>query len=118
MNPLDPRSRAGYWEGPARWINTVLLVVVGFIGLDTLFRLLQAREANAIVGFVRAVAGWFLAPFRGMFAGQDYLLTALMAVLGYCLLAAIFLAVVRSIEASRREHRRGLDPRDEPTRRL
>jgi hypothetical protein len=92
-----------YWEGPARWINTVLLIVVGFIWFDTLFRLLSAQEGNAIVRFVRAFASIFLAPFEGMFADQDYLLTAIIAVLGYSLLAGIALAVTRSIQASRRE---------------
>jgi hypothetical protein len=89
-----------YWEGPARWINTILLVIIGFVGFDTLFRLLQAREENAIVGVVRSAATVFLAPFEGMFEEQEYLMTAIIAVLGYCLLAAIVLAVVRSIQSS------------------
>jgi hypothetical protein len=89
------------WDGSARWINTTLLVIVGFIGFDTLFRLLQAQEGNFIVGLVRAISGLFLAPFEGMFADQEFLLTAIIGALGYCLLAAIVLAVVRSIQVSR-----------------
>ena len=90
------------WDGASRWINTVLLVVVGFVGFDTLFRLLDANEDNVIVGFTRSVAGPFLAPFQGMFDDQEYLLTALIAVLGYALLAGIALAIVRSVQASMR----------------
>lgn len=91
-----------YWEGPARWINTILLIVVGVVGFDTLFKLLSANEGNVIVGFVAAVARVFLAPFQGMFDDQDFLLTAIIAVLGYSLLAGIALAIVRSVQASRR----------------
>ena len=91
-----------YWEGPSRWINTVLLVIVGFIAFDALFLLLGAQETNGIVRFVGAVAGVFLAPFQGMFAEQADLLTAAIAILGYCLLAGIALAITRSVQTSRR----------------
>lgn len=94
-----------YWQGPARWINTVLLIIIGFVGFATLFDLLQAREENLIVRFVNGVAGVFLVPFEGMFDDQEFLLTAIIAVLGYSLLAGIALAIVRSIEASRRDRR-------------
>jgi hypothetical protein len=113
-----------YWEGPARWINTLLLIIVGFVGLDTLFQLLGARIENMIVRFVRTIAAFFLAPFDGMFENQEYLLTAIIAVLGYSLLAGIALAVLRSIQASRRVRPDddfpppGVDPRDDETRRL
>lgn len=90
-----------YWQGPARWINTLLLIIVGFIGFATLFDLLGAREENAIVRLVSTVAGFFLAPFEGMFEDQEFLLTAIIAVLGYSLLAGIALAVMRSVQASR-----------------
>lgn len=92
-----------YWQGPARWINTILLVIIGFVGFATLFDLLGAREENVIVRFVNSVAGVFLAPFEGMFNDQEFLLTAIIAVLGYSLLAGIALAVIRSIQASRRD---------------
>jgi hypothetical protein len=96
-----------YWEGPARWVNTLLLVIVGFVGLDTLFQLLGALEDNLIVRFVRAIAGFFLAPFEGMFENQEFLLTAIIAVLGYSLLAGVALAAYRSVQASRRARRAG-----------
>ncbi|HVL99917.1 MAG TPA: hypothetical protein VM324_11560 [Egibacteraceae bacterium] len=100
-----------YWQGPARWINTLLLVIVGFVGFATLFDLLGAREENMIVRFVGTVAGFFLAPFEGMFEDQEFLLTAIIAVLGYSLLAGIALALTRSVQATRREKvaRRGRD---------
>lgn len=93
------------WDGASRWINTLLLVVVGFIGFDTLFRLLEANERNVIVGFARSVSTVLLTPFEGMFDEQEYLLTALIAVLGYALVAGIAMAVIRSVQASRRRRR-------------
>ena len=90
------------WDIASRWINAILLVIVGFIGFDTLFFLLEANEANVIVAFAGAGAGFFLAPFQGMFDDQDTLLTALIAVLGYALLAGVALAVARAVQASLR----------------
>jgi hypothetical protein len=128
MSEYESR-RHRYWEGPSRWVNAVLLTIVGFIGLDTLFRLLGANEGNVIVGFVRAVASIFLAPFQDMFPAQEYLLTALIAVLGWSLLAAIVLAVFRALstdddgdgperERRRREHLADGPADRDPTRRL
>lgn len=135
MSPYaSSHVRTSYWDGPSRWINTALLVVVGFIGLDTLLRLLGANPENGVVSFVGTVAGVFLAPFRNMFPEQQYLLTALIALLGWSLLAGLILAVVRNVGPSRevvhREQRvdepvhreaqqppeRAADP--DPTRRL
>lgn len=93
------RMRTSYWEGPSRWINTALLVIAGFIGLDTLMRLLAANEGNGVVAFVRSVANIFLAPFQNMFSEQQYLLTAIIAILGWSLLAALVQAVVRNTGA-------------------
>lgn len=88
------------WDGASRWINTLLLVVVGIIGFDTLFRLLEANEANVIVAFTRNGAAFLLQPFDGMFAADEYLLTSLIAILAYALLAGVALAVVRAVQAS------------------
>lgn len=93
--------RTSYWEGPSRWINTALLVIAGFIGLDTLLRLLGANPANAVVSFVRSIAGIFLAPFQNMFPEQQYLLTAIIAILGWSLLAGLVLAIVRNVGPDR-----------------
>lgn len=92
-------SRTTYWSGPSRWINTALAVIAGFIGLDTLLRLLGANPGNGIVAFVRSVAGIFLAPFQNMFSEQQYLLTAVIAILGWSLLAALIQAIVRNTGA-------------------
>lgn len=100
-----------YWEGPSRWINALLLFILGFIGFDTLFRLVGANDSNFIVGFVRGVAGVFLVPFNGMFDGQHYLVTAGIAVLGYCLFAGIALAIVKTVQVSRREAAERTEPR-------
>lgn len=81
----------------SRLINTALLVVVGLIGLDTLFRLLGANPGNGIVAFVSGVSGQLLKPFANMFGNQGFLLTALIAVLGYWLAAAVARAIVRAI---------------------
>lgn len=91
--------RTSYWSGPSRWINTALAIIAGFIGLDALLRLLGANAENGIVAFVRAVAGIFLAPFQNMFPEQQYLLTAVIAILGWSLLAALVQAVVRNTGA-------------------
>ena len=104
------------WEGVPRWINTVLLVIVGFIGFNTLFLLLEANETNVIVDFVRDWANFFLAPFEGMFADQDFLLTALIAVLGYSLAAGIALAIVRSVQATARSETRAARSVERPVR--
>ena len=95
-----------YWDSVGRWINTLLLFVVGVIGFDTLFRMLHAQETNVIVGVVRLLSTIALIPFRGMFSEQDYLLTAAMGVLGYAVLVGIALAVLRSIQATTRAPRR------------
>ncbi len=105
-----------YWQGPSRWINAALLFIVGFVAFDAVFTLLGAQESNAIVGLVAAVAGVFEAPFAGMFRNQPDLATQALAIVSWILIATVLLAVVRTIEASRREHgrdRAGLDPADD-----
>lgn len=90
-----------YWDSVGRWINTLLVFIVGVLAFDALFRLLEANEDNVIVAFVRGLAVVFLVPFHGMFGEQDYVLTTLIGVLGYALLAGIALGVLRSLQASR-----------------
>jgi hypothetical protein len=90
-----------YWDSVGRWINTLLLFIVGVISFDTLFRLLEAQESNVIVGIVRLLSGVALVPFQGMFTEQEYVKTAAMAVLGYAMLVGISLAVLRSLQATR-----------------
>lgn len=93
-----------YWDSVGRWINTLLVFIVGVLAFDTLFRMLRANDDNVIVGIVRVLALAFLVPFQGMFGEQDYVLTTLFAVLGYALLAGIALGVLRSLQASRAQH--------------
>lgn len=95
-----------YWDTVGRWINVALLVIVGVISFDTLFRLLDAQDSNVIVRIMRTFATVFLVPFRGMFGDQEYIVTALVAVLGYALLAGIALSVLRSVQATRDTARR------------
>jgi hypothetical protein len=89
-----------YWDSVGRWINTLLVFIVGVLAFDALFRLLEANEDNVIVAFVRVLSVVFLLPFQGMFGDQDYVLTTLVGVLGYALLAGIALGVLRSLQAS------------------
>lgn len=90
-----------YWDSVGRWINTLLVFIVGVLAFDTLFRLLEANEDNVIVSIVRVLSVMFLIPFQGMFGEQDFVLTTLIGVLGYALLAGIALGVLRSLQASR-----------------
>jgi hypothetical protein len=90
-----------YWDSVGRWINTLLVFIVSVLAFDTLFRMLEANESNIIVAFVRGLTVVFLMPFQSMFGEQEYVLTALMGVLGYALLAGIALGVLRSLQASR-----------------
>jgi hypothetical protein len=71
-----------YWQGPARWINLVLLGVLGVILVDGLLRLLGASADNLLVGGVRTVADVLLFPVAGVFAGQPHGVTMLFGVLG------------------------------------
>ncbi|QBI19405.1 hypothetical protein ER308_07470 [Egibacter rhizosphaerae] len=90
------------WDGVARWVNAALLVVVGVLGFDTLFRLLEANEDNVLVALTREVAEFLLAPFEGMFAEDEFLLTTFVAVLVYGLVAAIVLTALRASQATGR----------------
>jgi hypothetical protein len=89
-------------EGSPYCLNMALLIIVGFLVFDALFKALNAQEVNAIVRFVSSVAGTFLTPFEGMFANQHDLLTSAIAILGYLVLAAILLAGLRSLQNPRR----------------
>jgi hypothetical protein len=84
-----------------RIINILLFIVLAFIGLDVLFQLLRANPGNEVVAFVDRVAGRLLAPFEGMFAEQNFLITALIAVLAYWLVAVVASAIVRMLPAGR-----------------
>ncbi|MGH8901124.1 MAG: hypothetical protein ACRDYA_05450 [Egibacteraceae bacterium] len=99
-----------------RTIKILFLVVLGFIGFSVLFQLLDANPANEIVAFVERGADWLLTPFEDMFEGQNFLLTALIAVLAYALAAAVASAIVRMLPA-RPAGRRVNPPPDQTPRR-
>lgn len=94
----------------ARWVNTVLVVIVAFIGLHVLFVLFDGNPRNGIVQFVNSVARPFLLPFTGMFESDSprttRLIAALVAVVAYSLIAGLALAIGKRIKASS-AHRRG-----------
>jgi hypothetical protein len=83
-----------YWQGAARWINGALLAVLAVLLADGLLRLLGARTGNVLVGGARLIAGWLLFPFSGMFAGQPHLVTLVLGVLGYVVVAVVLLTVI------------------------
>ena len=88
--------------GAAPWINRALVLIVGFVGLHAVFLLFDGNPRSGIVQFVGSVSRLLLLPFRGMFPGQSRVVTCLIAILGYCLLAAVALAVnsrVRAMQA-------------------
>lgn len=91
-----------------RVVNILLVVVIGLIAFDVLFQLLGANPANDVVAWVDRMAGRLLSPFEGMFERQNFLLTALIAVLAYSVVAAVVAAVVRLIPARRRREREPL----------
>jgi hypothetical protein len=72
-----------------RLINALLAFILLIIGIDTLLRLLDANTGNVVVGVIRRVADWLLAPFAGIFDGQSFLLTALIAAIVYWLIAVL-----------------------------
>ena len=78
-----------------RVLTAVYVFVISLIGLDTLFRALDANESNGFVSGVRDVAAPLLAPFRGMFDRQNYWGTALVAAVVYTVVYLIAMAVLR-----------------------
>lgn len=102
----------------ARVINAILVFIVFFIGLHVLFLLFDGNPRNGIVQFVNSVSRLFLLPFTGIFDNEnrqtERLIAALVAVVGYSLLAGIGLAVNRSIR-TRLAHRDGEPAPGAPT---
>ena len=88
-------------RGAAPWINRVLILIVAFIGLHVVFVIFRGNPRNGIVQFVNSVARLFVLPFTGMFPNDNprtaRLIACLVAVLAYCLIAGIALAINRRI---------------------
>ena len=78
----------------ARAVSAVYIAVVSLIGLDALLRALDARPANDFVHAVRTIANPLVAPFRGVFADQQWWATALIAAVVYTVAYLILLAVL------------------------
>jgi uncharacterized protein YggT (Ycf19 family) len=97
----DSYSEQRVTERPsiASLVSTVLTVVYAFvismIGLDVLFRALDANEGNGFVSAVRNIAKPLLAPFRNMFDDQNYWGTALVAAVVYTVVYVIAMAILR-----------------------
>jgi uncharacterized protein YggT (Ycf19 family) len=79
----------------ARVLTAVYVAVISLIGLDALFRALDARESNGFVSAVHSLASPLVAPFRGMFEHQNYWASALIAAVVYTVVYLIAMSVLR-----------------------
>ena len=52
----------------ARIVRLVTGIVVGFIVVGIILHVVGANGGNAVVSFVYDVAGWLVAPFKGVFS--------------------------------------------------
>ena len=104
--------------GAAPWIQRVLVLIVGIIGLHAVFLLFDGNRRNGIVQFVGSVSRVLLLPFVGMFDGQSRLVTCLLAILGYCLLAGIGLAINSRVQSARGKAVNGAKPDVDTTSRV
>lgn len=83
----------------------VLLVFPGLpvalIVIDTVLRFFDAQDSNAIVGFFfNAAERATPDAVRDMFTGQEYYQTALLALVGYGVLALVVVLLFRFIRAA------------------
>ena len=79
----------------ANVISAVYVAVLGLIGLDTLLEALGARESNGFVSAVDTLSSPLMAPFRGIFANQQYWATALIAAVVYTIGYLIAMTILR-----------------------
>jgi len=78
-----------------RVLTAVYVFVIAMIGLDVLFRALDANESNGFVNGIRNIAAPLLAPFKNMFDKQNYWGTALVAAVVYTVVYLIAMAILR-----------------------
>ena len=78
-----------------------MVVIVGIIGLHAVFLTLDGNPRNGIVQFVASISRLLILPFRGIFEGQTRVITCLLAILGYCLLAGVGLAINSRVRSAR-----------------
>jgi len=76
-------------------ISVIYTAILSLIGLDTLLKALDAREANGFVSAIDTLAGVFLRPFEGVFSDQRYWATALIAAVVYTVVYLIAMAALR-----------------------
>ncbi|HEX8001845.1 MAG TPA: hypothetical protein VF519_04035 [Mycobacteriales bacterium] len=79
----------------ARVLTAVYVFVVSMIGLDALFRALDANRSNGFVNGIHSIANALVAPFRGMFDNQEWWATYLVAAVVYTVVYLIAMAVLR-----------------------
>ncbi len=114
-NQNEPRSQvnvnagatASSSPGPLAYARRVVALLFGIlvilIGLRFLLLALAANSGNALVDFIYNVSEPFVAVFRGVFTlehfspvGQSVIdVAALVAIVGYALLAVLIIAVLR-----------------------
>ena len=75
-------------------LTVVYVAVLALIGLDALFRALDARQGNGFVSAVHSLASPLVAPFRGIFDNQQYWATALVAAVVYSIVYVIAMAAL------------------------
>ena len=100
--------------GPLYYVRRIVVLLFGIltvlIALRIILLLLGANAGNGLVDFVYGVTEPFVAPFRGIFSfdqvtpnGTNILdVGALVALVGWLLIEALVLAILRIAEPARR----------------
>lgn len=100
--------------GPLYYVRRVIVLLFGILAVLLLLRilllLLGANAGNGLVDFIYGVTEPFVAPFRGIFAfdqvtpnGTNVLdVGAAVALVGWLLIEALILAILRIAEPARR----------------
>lgn len=97
----DPSSSPGSLA--KRIVSLLFGVIVVLIGLRIVLLLLVANESNAIVDFIYNVTEPLVAPFRGILSldtvtpggGSVFDVAALVALVGWALIYALIMAILR-----------------------
>ena len=83
-----------------RIILLLVLIPVAAICLNVVLTALGAQRENPIVSAVHRTANFFiLEPFRDVFANQDYVQDAVIALIGYAVFAALIVALFRGLRS-------------------
>lgn len=77
-----------------------VLIPVAAICLNVVLTALGAQRSNAIVSAVHKTANFFIiGPFEDVFADQNYVQDAAVALVGYAILALLIVAVFRALRS-------------------